>query len=131
MRNVCDLDVHKDNVFVCIDKENGEKIQFKTDLHCLWATFIEDMYAKNARQNTFLNVNYLLADISWLNSCIAVLFISYSQAVDISFVRRLLAVKCIYACYQMYLCLLSNVSMLAIKCRFACCKMKFYFNKSF
>ena len=30
MRNVCGLDVHKDNVFVCIDKENGEKIQFKT-----------------------------------------------------------------------------------------------------
>lgn len=29
MRNVCGLDVHKDNVFVCIDKENGEKIQFK------------------------------------------------------------------------------------------------------
>ena len=53
MKNVCDLDVHKDNVFVCIDKENGEKIQFKTDLHCLWATFIEEMYAKNARQNTF------------------------------------------------------------------------------
>ena len=25
MRNVCGLDVHKDNVFVCIDKENGEK----------------------------------------------------------------------------------------------------------
>ena len=30
MRNVCGLDVHKDNVFVCIDKEKGEKIQFKT-----------------------------------------------------------------------------------------------------
>ena len=32
MRNVCGLDVHKDNVFVCIDKENGEKIQFKTSV---------------------------------------------------------------------------------------------------
>ena len=27
----------------------------------------------------------------------------------------MLAVKCIYACYQMHLCLLSNASMLAIK----------------
>ena len=32
MINVCGLDVHKDNVFVCIDKENGEKIQFKTGI---------------------------------------------------------------------------------------------------
>jgi len=32
MRNVCGLDVHKDNVFVCIDKRNGEKIQFNP--HC-------------------------------------------------------------------------------------------------
>ena len=32
MKNVCGLDVHKDNVFVCIDKENGEKIQFKTGI---------------------------------------------------------------------------------------------------
>lgn len=29
MRNVCGLDVHKDNVFVCILKENSVKIQFK------------------------------------------------------------------------------------------------------
>ena len=29
MRNVCSLNVHKDNVFVCIDKENGYKILFK------------------------------------------------------------------------------------------------------
>lgn len=29
MRNVCGLDVHKDNVFVCILKENCVKIQFK------------------------------------------------------------------------------------------------------
>ena len=27
----------------------------------------------------------------------------------------MLAVKCIYACYQIHLCLLSNASMLAIK----------------
>ncbi|WP_308277411.1 IS110 family transposase [Prevotella sp.] len=32
MINVCGLDVHKDNIFVCIDKENGEKIQFKTGI---------------------------------------------------------------------------------------------------
>lgn len=32
MRNVCGLDVHKDNVFVCIDKENGEKIRFKSGI---------------------------------------------------------------------------------------------------
>ena len=29
---LCVLNVHKDNVFVCIDKENGEKIQFKADI---------------------------------------------------------------------------------------------------
>ncbi len=28
MRKVCGLNVYKDNVFVCIDKENGVKIQF-------------------------------------------------------------------------------------------------------
>ena len=27
----------------------------------------------------------------------------------------MLAVKCIYACYQIHLCLLSNTSMLAVK----------------
>ena len=27
----------------------------------------------------------------------------------------MLAVKCIYACYQMYLCLLSNEALLAVK----------------
>ena len=27
----------------------------------------------------------------------------------------MLAVKCIYACYQMYICLLSNVYLLAVK----------------
>lgn len=29
VRNVCGLDVHKNNVFVCILKENGEKISEK------------------------------------------------------------------------------------------------------
>ena len=36
----------------------------------------------------------------------------------------MLAVKCIYACYQMYLCLLSNVYLLAVKCIFACCQIQ-------
>ena len=35
----------------------------------------------------------------------------------------MLAVKCIYACYQMNLCLLSNESMLAVKCIYACYQM--------
>ena len=30
MKRVCGLDVHKDNAFVCILGENGEKIEFKT-----------------------------------------------------------------------------------------------------
>ena len=30
MKRVCGLDVHKDNIFVCILNENGEKIEFKT-----------------------------------------------------------------------------------------------------
>ena len=37
----------------------------------------------------------------------------------------MLAVKCIYACYQMNLCLLSNESMLAVKCIYACCQRCF------
>ena len=32
MRNVCGLDVHKDSVFMCILKENGEKIEIKFDV---------------------------------------------------------------------------------------------------
>ena len=35
----------------------------------------------------------------------------------------MLAIKCIYACCQMYLCLLSNASMLAVKCIYACYQM--------
>mgnify|MGYP004651055191 FL=1 len=34
----------------------------------------------------------------------------------------MLAIKCIYACYQMHICLLSNASMLAIKRIYACCQ---------
>ena len=30
--------------------------------------------------------------------------------------------RLIYACYQTYLCLLSNVAMLAVKCSYACCQ---------
>ena len=36
----------------------------------------------------------------------------------------MLAVKCIYACYQMCICLLSNVYLLAAKCIFACCQIQ-------
>lgn len=32
MRRVCGLDVHKDNIFVCILGENGEKIEFKSGI---------------------------------------------------------------------------------------------------
>ena len=31
--------------------------------------------------------------------------------------------RLIYACYQTYLCLLSNVAMLAVKCSYACYQM--------
>ena len=31
--------------------------------------------------------------------------------------------RSIYACYQIYVCLLSNVSLLAIKYTYACCQM--------
>ena len=102
---------------------------------CLDACWVDDIEPKEPPShdsdiaiacrltNQYMNVKCLLAVISWLNSCIAVLFISYSQAVDISFVRCLLAIKCIYACYQMYLCLLSNVDLLAVKYGFACYQM--------
>lgn len=29
MKNVCGLDVHKDSIFMCIIKENGDKIEEK------------------------------------------------------------------------------------------------------
>ena len=32
----------------------------------------------------------------------------------------MLAIKCIYACYQIHLCLLSNASMLAVKAIIEC-----------
>lgn len=57
MRNVCGLDVHKDNVFVCIDKENGEKIQFKTgiltkELDALRDTLIANDVTEIAMEST-------------------------------------------------------------------------------
>ena len=57
MRNVCGLDVHKDNVFVCIDKEKGEKIQFKTgiltkDLDALRDTLVANDVTEIAMEST-------------------------------------------------------------------------------
>ena len=37
----------------------------------------------------------------------------------------MLAIKCIYACYQMYLCLLSNELLLAVKNAYACIEIIF------
>ena len=51
-------------------------------------------------------------------ACVIAVFLLYLYAVDNICVGSLLAVKCIYACYQMYVCLLSNVRLLAIKCIF-------------
>ena len=57
MRNLCGLDVHKDNVFVCIDKEKGEKIQFKTgiltkDLDALRDTLVANDVTEIAMEST-------------------------------------------------------------------------------
>lgn len=57
MRNVCGLDVHKDNVFVCIYKEKGEKIQFKTgiltkDLDALRDTLVANDVTEIAMEST-------------------------------------------------------------------------------
>lgn len=57
MRNVCGLDVHKDNVFVCIDKEIGEKIQFKTgiltnELDALRDRLVENEVGEVAMEST-------------------------------------------------------------------------------
>lgn len=57
MRNVCGLDVHKDNIFVCIDKEKGEKIQFKTgiltkDLDALRDTLVANDVTEIAMEST-------------------------------------------------------------------------------
>ncbi len=57
MRNVCGLDVHKDNVFVCIDKENGEKIQFKAgvltkELDALCETLVANDVTEIAMEST-------------------------------------------------------------------------------
>ena len=47
MRNVCGLDVHKDNVFVCIDKANGEKIQFKIGILTKELDTLRDILVNN------------------------------------------------------------------------------------
>jgi len=57
MRNVCGLDVHKDNVFVCIDKEKGDKIQFKCgiltrDLDALRDRLVEEGVGEIAMEST-------------------------------------------------------------------------------
>ena len=38
----------------------------------------------------------------------------------------MLAIKCIYACYQTNICLLSNELLLAVKNAYACIEMIFY-----
>ena len=48
--------------------------------------------------------------------------IIYACGFDLRLNVSMLAIKCIYAYYQMHICLLSNASMLAIKCIYACCK---------
>ena len=52
-------------------------------------------------------------------------FYIYTNLFLYKYDKSLLAIKCIYACYQMNLCLLSNASMLAIKCIYACCQRCF------
>ena len=57
MRNVCGLDVRKDNVFVCIDKENCEKIQFKAgvltkELDALCETLVANDVTEIAMEST-------------------------------------------------------------------------------
>ena len=51
-------------------------------------------------------------------ACVISVFLLYLYAVDNICVGSLFAVKCIYACYQMNFCLLSNELLLAIKCIF-------------
>ncbi|WP_419572082.1 hypothetical protein, partial [Prevotella sp.] len=41
--------------------------------------------------------------------------IIYACGFDLRLNVSMLAIKCIYACYQTHLCLLSNASMLAVK----------------
>ena len=44
------------------------------------------------------------------------IYACYQMSVCLLSNVRMLAIKCLYACYQMYVCLLSNVRMLA--CRY-------------
>lgn len=53
MRNVCGLYEHKDNVSVCIDKKNGDKILFKCgiltrDLDALRDKLVEEQVGEIA-----------------------------------------------------------------------------------
>ena len=48
-------------------------------------------------------------------ACVIAVFLLYLYAVDNICVGSLFAVKCIYACYQMKFCLLSNEVLLAVK----------------
>ena len=41
--------------------------------------------------------------------------IIYAFGFDLRLKASMLAIKCIYACYQTHICLLSNASMLAVK----------------
>ena len=59
MRNVCGLDVHKDNVFVCIDKEKGDKIQFVCDYYDYDGNYHDSYKLGNAFT---LGETYLIGD---------------------------------------------------------------------
>lgn len=63
------------------------------------------------------NVCLIYKRVNYANiiACIIAVFLLYLYAVDNICVGSLLAVKYIYACYQMHLCLLSNESLLAVK----------------
>lgn len=53
MRNVCGLYEHKDNVSVCIDKKNGDKILFKCGI------LTRDLDAKLLKKCHFLFSPYI------------------------------------------------------------------------
>ncbi len=76
MRKVCGLNVYKDNVFVCIDKENGVKIQFNIGIlnwnvdvfRNLQVSFCDASFSSEAlrkktkrsqRENPFGNLNFI------------------------------------------------------------------------
>ena len=63
------------------------------------------------------NVCLIYKRVNYANiiAYVIAVFLLYLYAVDNICVGSLLAVECIYACYQMSVCLLSNVRLLAIK----------------